>query len=389
MHLPRPRSRLGACALALAVVSSAAAQPPDDGRARARVLIEKADAATAAGRDSEALTLLEEAARAAPGWPELMVNLAAARSEAGDYAGAAAAARAALALDSSLEGARFNLGLALLKAGDAAGAADALAPYREAAAPPVVHAALGLALAQLEHSADAAPVLQRSIDAGIRDRDTLLAAGRAWLQVDDLDRARGAVRLLETEAGAWIQTRILAGDVADAEQDWFAAAAHYRAALELEPDSAQARYSLGLVLYKLREYESAARELERALELAPAHVPARYYLALLELDRGNARHGANLLARAAELAPQRADVARDLGRARMDLGEVDQAIASLQGAVRLAPEDASAWFLLARALQHGGRSEESRAAFDRAAQLNQERRDQLEKRVSGVKRSPD
>ena len=370
----------------LAQVSLQAVPPAQDARERARQLIQRADAAAAAGRAAEAVTLLEAAEREAPRWPELKVNLAAARSNAGDYAGAAAAARAALALNPSLDGARFNLGIALLKSGDAPGAAVALAPYADAPAPPAVHAALGLAWMQMDRASDAAPVLQRSLDGGMRERDTLLAAGRAWVRAGDPKRARGALRLLEGEAGSWVHTLLLAGDVADAGGDWGAAATHYRAALESEPDSAQAHYSLGLVLYKQRDYDEAARELGSALRLSPAHVPAHYYLALLELDRGNAARGAELLTRAVELAPGRADVVRDLGRARLDLDDIEHALPTLRRAISLAPEDPSAWFLLGRALQRNGNPDEARVALDRATKLNQQFRDKLEKRVSGVKR---
>jgi len=381
--------RWARCVLVLVTLTHvplSAVQPPQGGRERARQLIERADAAAAAGRTAEAVTLLEAAEREAPDWAELKVNLAAARSSAGDYEGAASAARAALALDPSLDGARFNLGIALLKSGDAPGAAVALAPYADTTAPAAVHAALGLAWMQLDRVADAAPVLQRSIDGGVRDRDTLLAAGRAWLRAGELDRARTALQLLEPVAGSWVHSHLLAGDLADAGDDWTTAASQYRAALALDPQSAQAHYSLGLVLYKQRDYDQAATEFENALRLAPTLVPAYYYFALLELDRGNAARGAELLTRAAELAPDRADVARDLGRAHLDRDDVQRALPTLRRSVDLAPEDPSAWFLLGRALQRNGNLDQGRAALDRAAKLNQQLRDSLQKRISGVKR---
>src|SRR5690606_3830893 len=79
------------------------AQSPDT-RREAAAIAATADAHAAAGRLDDAIRAMEEAERVAPGWAELKVNLAALRSEAGDYAGAIAAARAALKLDSSLDG---------------------------------------------------------------------------------------------------------------------------------------------------------------------------------------------------------------------------------------------------------------------------------------------
>jgi tetratricopeptide (TPR) repeat protein len=376
----------GLAALVLSALAAAPLAAQDDGRERARVLIERAEAAAAAGRAAEAVKLLEAAEREAPGWPELKVNLAAARSSAGDYKGAAAAARAALTLEPTLDGARFNLGMALLKSGDAPGAAVALAPYASAQAPPAVHAALGLAWMQMGRASDAAPVLQRSVDRGIRDRDVLLAAGRAWLQSAQLDNARRAGELLVAQAASWVETQLLLGDVADAAQDWQRAAKHYAAARDLDPRSAQARYALALVLYKERAYEDAAREFQQALALDPTHVSAHYYLSLLELDRGNAARAVDLLKRAQKLAPERADVARDLGRANIGTGQYAEAVVSLERAIELAPEDPSAWFLLGRALQRNGRVEESQAALAKAVELNQQLRERLQKKVSGIKR---
>jgi tetratricopeptide (TPR) repeat protein len=374
-------------AVAIVLILTPLALAQNAGRERARVLIERADTAAQAGRTAEAVTLLEAAEREAPDWPELKVNLAAARSSAGDFNGAAAAARAALALDPSLDGARFNLGLALLKGGDPSGAAVALAPYANDTAPPAVHAALGLAWMQLDRAAEAAPVLQRSIDAGVRDRDVLIAAGRAWIRTDDVRKAKAVGAILVSAAPSWIETQMLLGDIADADQDWTRARTHYDAAIRLDAAAAQPRYALGLLLYKEREYDAAADAFTRAVALNPSHVSAHYYLGLLELDRGNAPLAVTLLERAAVLAPGRADVARDLGRAHLDTGQPDAALRSLRKATVLAADDASAWFLLARALKAAGHIEESQTAQARAVELNQRLRDRLLKQVSGIKKN--
>ena len=384
--MPRRLLRIAAAlGLILTSASSAIGQTPS--RAKAQTLIERADAAAQAGRAREAVTLLEAAEREAPDWPELKVNLAAARSSAGDFNGAAAAARAALALNPSLDGARFNLGLALLKAGDPSGAAVALAPYANEAAPPAVHAALGLAWMQLDRLAEAAPVLQRAIDAGIRDRDVLVAAARAWVRTNEVEKARAVGKILESAAPSWIETQMVLGDIADAAQDWGRARAHYQAAIQLNDAAAQPRYSLGLVLYKEREYDGAADAFTQAISLNPSHVSAHYYLGLLELDRGNAPRAVTILERGAILAPGRSDVARDLGRAYLDTGQAEAALRSLQKATELSAEDPSAWFLLARALKGTGRLEESTAAQARAVELNQRLRDRLLKQVSGIKKN--
>jgi tetratricopeptide (TPR) repeat protein len=169
-------------------------------------------------------------------------------------------------------------------------------------------------------------VLQRSIDAGVRDRDVLIAAGRAWIRTDDVRKAKAVGAILVSAAPSWIETQMLLGDIADADQDWTRARTHYDAAIRLDAAAAQPRYALGLLLYKEREYDAAADAFTRAVALNPSHVSAHYYLGLLELDRGNAPLAVTLLERAAVLAPGRADVARDLGRAHLDTGQPDAAL---------------------------------------------------------------
>lgn len=322
-------------------------------RERAAALAATAEDQAAGGRLADAIRTMEAAERLAPAWAELKVNLAALRSQAGDYAGAIAAARAALGIDPSLDGARFNLGLAQLKSGDASGAIETLEQYATSReAPPVALAALGLALFRVDRASEAADVLQRAVQSGVRDPDVLLTLG----------------------------------DAEDARHDWGAAEAAYRAALAAHPNLLRGHYSLGLMLFKQRRYDEAAAEFDRELARDPRYAPALRYRAELELDRGNVEVALPLLLHLTSTAPQDADGWRILGRARLDHGQADEAVRSLERARVLAPNDAAVHFLLGRALAATGRKAEADAAFARANQLNQQLRDELQKRVSGKKR---
>ena len=336
-------------------VSSVHFEQSANARQRAAALATVADEHAAAGRLAEAIRVMEEAERIAPVWPELKVNLAALRSQAGDYAGAIAAARGALQIDNGLEGAWLNLGLAQLKSGDATAAAATLTRFKDRRdAPPVAIAALGLALLRIGRTAEAAATLQRAVDAGMRDADVLLSLG----------------------------------DAEDAKHDWTAAEAAYRRALTANPAVPRGHYSLGLVLYKQQRYDEAAGEFDRELASDPVYPPALRYRAELELDRGNADAAVPFLQRLTATAPRDVDGWRLLGRARLDLAgatDVAEAAVALQRAIELAPEDSSAHFLLGRALARAGRKVEADAAFARASELNQRLRDRLQQRVSGKK----
>ena len=355
-------------------------------RDRAAAVAAKAEEHAAAGRLVDAIRLMEEAERMAPAWAELKVNLAALKSQAADFDGAIAAARAALSIDRTLDGAWLNLGLAQLKSGDAAGAVVSLERFggrRES--PPVAAAALGLALFRVGRVADAAASLQRAVDAGIRDEDVLLALGHARLRLDDPEGASKLARLL-MEQGRSAHASMLLGDAEDARHDWQAAEAAYRAALAADAGVPHGHYSLGLMLYKQRRYDEATPHLDRELSLNPDYAPALRYRAEIALDRGDPDAAVTGLLRLTRTAPRNADGWRLLGRARLDQHRYADAIAALERARALAPDDPTVHFLLGRALTSAGRRAEAQAAFARAAELNERLRERLERRVSGRKR---
>ena len=367
----------------LAMSIQTATRQPGAGRERAAALAATADAQAMAGNLAAAIHTMEEAERAAPNWPELKVNLGALKSAVGDYAGAIAASRAALTIDPTLDGAWLNLGLAQLKSGDATAAAETLARFRGPNAPPAALAGLGLALFRLQRIEDATVALEQAVAAGLRDPESLAILGTSWLRLNDRSRAAKVAALLSAAAPGSAASRLLEGDLADADNDWVAAETAYRAALATDPDAPQAHYALGLVLYKQRRYVEAAEAFDRELAVNPQSPPALYYRAVLELDRGAPEAAVSLLQQLTTLVPGHADGWRDLGRAYLDRDQPAEAIAALQRAVTLATEDPRVHFLLGRALQRAGRAIEARAALARATELNQRVRDTLQRRVSG------
>ena len=384
--MKRAALRVIALTLALASFGAAAglAQSEVAAREAAAALAARADRDAAAGDLDAAVRALEEAARAAPRWAELKVNLAAMKSRAGDYAGAIAAARAALALDPSLDGARFNLGLAQFKSGDPERASATLDPYRgDATAPLAVHVALGLSDAALDRFAPAAASLEHAVAAGLRAPGVLYTLGRTWVKLGNLARARKIEELLASTAPGSAEQQMLAGDLADASNDWVAAEAAYRRVLEVNETFPGGRFALGLMLFKRRAYDAAAREFERVLQREPLYTPALYFLALLELDRARAAAAVPLLERLTRASPRSVDGWRDLGRAYLELDRATDAVTALRAAVDGDPESAPARFLLARALARAGRDAEAREQLRAATALNRKTRAELEARISG------
>ena len=374
-----------ALALLAAVLGgpSAPPDPPADDRARAATLAGQAQTLAAAGDVAAAIARLEEAEAAAPGWAELKVNLAALRSRSADYAGAIRDAGAALAIDPSLDGARYNLGIAQLKAGDGAAAAATLARYAGQPSPAAVQAALGLALAALERHAESASALQAAIETGARDPALLLALIRALEAAGDAAGAEQWRDRLLREAPGSAAALLIEGDALDRGSDWAGAESAYRRAVAADPRLPGAHYSVGLMSYKRRRYDEAARAFREELALQRAFAPALRYLALLELDRGRPSHAVPLLERLSVLAPTDKQVWRDLGRAYLEAGRAPDAVAALRRAVERSPDEPNGHFLLGRALRAVGREAEGAEAMRNATRLNQRIREELQEKVSG------
>lgn len=84
----------------------------------------------------------------------------------------------------------------------------------------------------------------------------------------------GLLPLLLVACGTPLYGHVSAGNEAYAELRFDDALIEYRAAAELEPESAAAAYNIGTTLHRLRRFEEAAGTSEQALELARAAAEA-------------------------------------------------------------------------------------------------------------------
>jgi tetratricopeptide (TPR) repeat protein len=155
--------------------------------------------------------------------------------------------RKVIAAEPNFGPARLALGKELLRSGQLE---QSIAELREAvridSQNAAAHYQLGLALARAHRSAEASTELQTSRElASVEDRK----------QNADLDIAEGRVAL----------------DKGDLEQ----AAAKFRHALQLQPDSADAQHLLGAVLEKQGDAQGASEAFRKTLELNPGDISAR------------------------------------------------------------------------------------------------------------------
>jgi Tfp pilus assembly protein PilF len=148
------------------------------------------------------------------------------------------------------------------------------------------------------------------------------------------------------------------------------AAACYRQALELKPDFAEAHNNLGNVLREQGKLDEALACYRRAVERKPDYAEAHYNLGVALTDQGRPDEAAACYRRALDLKPDFAEAHNNLGNLSRDRGKLDEAAACYRRAVGLKPDYAEAHFNLGVALTDQGKRDEVLVCYRRALELN-------------------
>jgi tetratricopeptide (TPR) repeat protein len=202
---------------------------------------------------------LEQAVALAPGMLKAQFNLAMAYGADPSYGPAKEIEqlRKVVAAEPTFAAARLALGKELLRSGNLE---QAIVELREAVRVDPQNAAahyqLGLALARARQTADASGELQKSRE---------LASSEDRKQNADLDIAEGRVAL----------------DKGDLDQ----AAAKFRHALQLQPESADAQHLLGAVLEKQGDAQGASEAFRKTVELNPGDISAREKIETFSVEK--------------------------------------------------------------------------------------------------------
>jgi tetratricopeptide (TPR) repeat protein len=130
-----------------------------------------------------------------------------------------------------------------------------------------------------------------------------------WLQAAE---AYGQALALAPD---WLEARINLGATLYQLGQMEEAEAHFRAALEREPQNATLQFNLGCVLDEQGRFEEAILHLRRAVEFAPAYADAHFNLALANEKSGHKRAARTHWAHYLRLEPKGAWA--DYARARL------------------------------------------------------------------------
>ena len=264
--------------------------------------------------------------------------------------------------------AAFQQALALLRAGDAAGAERAArAALEHYPGEPNFLAVLGSALNRLQRAAEAEAVLRQAIEA---DPDyakahealahALIAQQRPAEAVPALRRAIALNPALKS-AQVTLGQALLATGAEQAAADAFDELMQGHPQMQELADAA--------TLHRDGQFEQAETAYRELLKRNPQDVSVLRLLGLLAIDTGHFRNAATLLKQAVELAPGFHGAWIELSKAQTELHELGDAIASAERAIAIEPQRAGGYVALANALAHTDRAEEAIASYRRAQEI--------------------
>jgi tetratricopeptide (TPR) repeat protein len=192
---------------------------------------------------------------------------------------------------------------------------------------------------------------------------------------DQLDNAvvelQNAIRLQPDLADAHYTLGVLFWQRGEFDQ----AAGELQKAIQDRPNYAEAHYTLGTVFKQQGKLPESAAELREAIRLQPEFAGAHTTLAAVLRQLGDAQGAAEEAKEGAQIATvsknlQAATFSTNSGKRLLAADDVDGAIAQFRSAINSEPNYAAAHYQLALALSRQGHKDEAKKEFQKAAELD-------------------
>ena len=175
------------------------------------------------------------------------------------------------------------------------------------------------------------------------------------------------------------RAHILIGVALAKQHKYEEAAAHYQAALALNPESATAENNLARVLHSQGRLDEARKHYEAALKLDPQLAQAQNNLGVLLLQQGRLAEGARHLREAVRLVPGDAESQYNLAVALNQQENWKEAAAIFTRLAPGRPNDAKLHCEFGLALAHLGQTREAMSHYARALRLQPDFPEALER----------
>jgi tetratricopeptide (TPR) repeat protein len=308
-----------------------------------------------------------------PASAEAYAHLGFLEAHQGHYTEAVPLYRKALALDPAMPSLRLNLGLSLFKSDALKEAIQTLTPLLSSEPPssPEVQrldVLIGMAHFGLGEYAAAVPYLRA---AAARDPQSLqlrLSLAQSCMgskQFQCVLDVYHEILMLNADSA---EADMLAGEALEEMKDDPGAIQQFRAAVRANDKEPNVHFSLGYLLWKLKQYREAAHEFEAELANVPNHVHALAYLGDAEMRLQDPQATAHLL-EAVRIDPGMKLAHLDLGTLYSDAGQRDDALRELRKAAALSPNDVDVHWRLGRLYQAAGMIDQAKAEFDKIRNL--------------------
>jgi len=255
---------------------------------------------------------------------------------------------------------------------------DSIAAYRKsvAAKPDVFEANLNLGL-QLAKSGH--PDAEQFLRAATQLKPTSHAAegkARAWLSLGHVleptkpDEALSAYQQAAALRPKDPEAHLAAGRLLEEQNKAAGAEQEYKAALEIDPVSADAAVGLANIYMKGRRFPEAAAALRKVVAVHPEEASAHIQLGRVLAAEGKNDDAITEMEAGVKLAPADMSVQRDLAELYSEVGKNDQAVAAYRALVAAHPDDAELHRGLGESLLRAKKFPEAQAEFLATVKLN-------------------
>lgn len=290
-----------------------------------------------------------------------------------DYAQAAKHFKAALALSPSLWSAQTFLGMCEIRLGSTSTGRKLIEVSLPHVEDKVLRTQAGMELIETyTATADfskALPILELLRRSDPTNADVLYMSYRVHSEL-----AASALRDINKVAPDSVRLHEVLGQNFMAQEQYPAAAAEYRKAIERGPRVRGLHFQLGQAILAEaptdENRESAMKEFRAELAINPGDPDSNYKLGEIAYARSDLKASKELFLRAIKLRPAFGDAEIALGKVLADLGNAADAIAHLQLGLKLRPDNKMAHYRLAQMYREQGRTTEAERELDAFKKLS-------------------
>lgn len=155
-----------------------------------------------------------------------------------------------------------------------------------------------------------------------------------------------------------------------AKGQWDDAINKYKEALQLNPDSDQALFGLGLIAETENDFNTAGDYFRSLIQKNPSHSDAFFHLGAIAYTQQRNREACQYFERAVSLEPKMMAAHYNLGLSYAELGNYEKARESFRNVAKLNPANEWAFYQIARTYEAQGFPHEARAGYQEALKLN-------------------